>query len=326
MAFAASLTESCSRDTYPRTLQTQWNDMHACFAGPGELSNTQVNHLWMGVTFIMTHRAARALEWMVPEVELACRQQLAYLTTYRASVASVIARVSSAYSGGDVARSVNRAYLLFFLPFWSCSAAHSPWTILKRRPRPCCFPHPSPGVQAASSPPATAGAGPRASAPALPRAARPPLAAAAALLLPPGPCSGPRPVHPASPSRRVPDAAPDPPPRPAPAPGGRTTGTQPGFSCKVLSPLICGQNFGTNLRYCSCAVARAFPGRLHYPFECPIRYYSHHGRCPGWTHTGTRVPGAWAGDDITAATQAEWRTFQPTLLSADVAGATEVTF
>jgi hypothetical protein len=32
------------------------------------------------------------------------------------------------------------------------------------------------------------------------------------------------------------------------------------------------------------------------------------------------------GDDITAATQAEWRTFQPILLSVNVAGPTEVTF
>ncbi len=68
----------------------------------------------MGVTFIH----ARALEWMVPEVERACHQQLADLTTYRASVAAVIACVSSAHTGGDVARSVKRAYLLFFLPFW----------------------------------------------------------------------------------------------------------------------------------------------------------------------------------------------------------------
>jgi hypothetical protein len=117
-ASAASLTESCSRDTHLRTLQTQWNDMRLNFAGPWELSSTHVNHLWMGVIFVMTHRAARALEWAVPEVELACRQQLADLTAYRASVAAVIARVSSAYSGGDVARSVNRTYLLFFLPFW----------------------------------------------------------------------------------------------------------------------------------------------------------------------------------------------------------------
>jgi hypothetical protein len=44
-------------------------------------------------------------------------------------------------------------------------------------------------------------------------------------------------------------------------------------------------------------------------------------------HPGTtRVPGAWAGDDITAATQAEWRAFQPNLLSANAAGHTEVTF
>jgi hypothetical protein len=103
-----------------------------------------------------------------------------------------------------------------------------------------------------------------------------------------------------------------------------------GFSGKTISALVCGNNFGTtistNLRYCACAVSRAFPGRTHYPFECPLRYHTHHGRCPGWTAAGIRVPGAWAGDDITTATQAEWRAFQATLLSANVAGPTEVTF
>ncbi len=97
-----------------------------------------------------------------------------------------------------------------------------------------------------------------------------------------------------------------------------------------MSPLICGNNFGTTiittLRLCNCTVSRAFPGRTHYPFECPLRYYSHHGRCPGWTAAGTRMSGAWTGDDITAATQAEWRTLQPTLLSANAAGHTEVAF
>jgi hypothetical protein len=75
--------------------------MHPCFAGPGELSSTNVNHLWMGVPLIMTLRAARAADWGVPEIDAACRQhwQLADLAAYRASVAAVIPRVSSAYSG-----------------------------------------------------------------------------------------------------------------------------------------------------------------------------------------------------------------------------------
>jgi hypothetical protein len=61
---AASLSESCSQDTHLRTLQGQWNDMRPYFGGPGELSSTQINNLWMGVTFIMTHRATRARSGM----------------------------------------------------------------------------------------------------------------------------------------------------------------------------------------------------------------------------------------------------------------------
>jgi hypothetical protein len=37
-------------------------------------------------TFIMTLRAARAADWGVLEVDTACRQQLANLAAYRASV------------------------------------------------------------------------------------------------------------------------------------------------------------------------------------------------------------------------------------------------
>jgi hypothetical protein len=327
-ASAASLTESCSRDTHLRTLQTQWNDMRLNFAGPWELSSTHVNHLWMGVIFVMTHRAARALEWAVPEVELACRQQLADLTAYRASVAAVIARVSSAYSGGDVARSVNRTYLLFFLPFWwehvllrGALAQED----LEKEARALLQPaHPTPDY-APPAPPPPPPAPPPAPLP-------PPYHAPTAHPWPPlqpyyhQPAPAPGPAHyappPAAAAHQTPH--PTPPPRPAPAPGARPTG----FCGKTVSPLICGNNFGTTivttLRLCNCNVSRAFPGRTHYPFECPLRYYSHHGRCPGWTAAGTRVPGAWAGDDITTATQAEWRTLQPTLLSANAAGQTEV--
>ena len=48
--------------------------------------------------------------------------------------------------------------------------------------------------------------------------------------------------------------------------------------------------------------------------------------CPGWTATGQRISAAWTGDDITPATQAEWRTFQASLTNANVAGRTEVSF
>ena len=328
-ASAASLTESCSRDTHLRTLQSQWNDMRTCFGGPAELSSTHVNHLWMGVTFVMTHRAARAMEWLVPEVELACRQQLTDLTAYRASVAAVIARVSSAYTSGDVARAVNRAYLLFFLPFWwehvLLRGALAPED-LEREARALLQQTPDLALPAPTPPPP----------PTPPPAPLPPPAYHAPPAHPwpplqpyyqqPTPAPGPTNYAPPPPAAAYPPPQPTPPPRNAPQPGARP----PGFCGKTLSPLICGNNFGatisTNLRLCHCAISRAFPGRTHYPFECPLRYYSHHGRCPGWTAAGTRVPGAWAGDDITTATQAEWRAFQPTLSSANAAGPTEVTF
>ncbi len=243
-------------------------------------------------------------------------------------MAAVIARVSSAFTGGDVARSVNRAYLLFFLPFWwehvlLCGALAP--DDLDKEARALLQPaQPAPDLAPPAPPPPS---------PAPPPALPPPqYHAPSAHPWPPlqpyyhQPTPAPGPVHyaPPPPAAAYPTPHPTPPPRPAPAPGARPSG----FSGKVVSALICGNNFGTTitttLRHCT--VARAFPGRIHYPFECPVRYYSHHGRCPGWTAAGTRVPGAWAGDDITATTQAEWRTFQPTLLSANVAGPTEVTF
>jgi hypothetical protein len=297
-ASAASLTESCSRDTHIRTLQTQWNDMRLNFAGPWELSSTHVNHLWMGVIFVMTHRAARSLEWAVPEVELACRQQLADLTTYRASVAAVIARVSSAYTGGDVARSVNRTYLLFFLPFWwehvLLRGALAPED-LEKEARALLQPsQPAPDYAPPAPPPPP---------PTPPPAPPPPPYHAPQAhpwppLLPyyhqPAPAPGPAHYAPPPPAAAYPTPYPAPPPRPAPAPGARPGPT--GFCGKTISALVCGNNFGTtittNLRFCNCAVSRAFPGRTHYPFECPLRYYSHHGvpggplRAPGCREPG----------------------------------------
>jgi hypothetical protein len=146
----------------------------------------------------------------------------------------------------------------------------------------------------------------------------------------PQPAPAPAPAHYAPPPPTAAYPAPHPTPPPRPTPGPAAGARHMGFSGKTISPLVCGNNFGTTisttLRYCSCTVSRAFPGRTHYPFECPLRYHTHHGRCPGWTAAGARVPGAWAGDDITTATQAEWRAFQATLLSANAAGHTEVTF
>ena len=81
-----------------------------------------------------------------------------------------------------------------------------------------------------------------------------------------------------------------------------------GFIGKALSAPIIGTNHGVTVpgtpRLCACAISKASPGRTHFPFECPIKYHAHRGVCPGWTTTGLRNPTAWAGDDITPATQA----------------------
>ena len=47
--------------------------MSDCFATDHELSGTNVNRLWEGVSFVMQDRAAQAKSWGCPEVDL-CHQ------------------------------------------------------------------------------------------------------------------------------------------------------------------------------------------------------------------------------------------------------------
>jgi hypothetical protein len=63
---------------------------------------------------------------------------------------------------------------------------------------------------------------------------------------------------------------------------------------------------------------------MHRAFECPFRYFTVCGSCPGWTPTGD--PASWLGDDITTACQEEWRTFAAPLLTARVANGSVVNF
>jgi hypothetical protein len=97
-----------------------------------------------------------------------------------------------------------------------------------------------------------------------------------------------------------------------------------------VSPVIIGNNFGLASipfgRPCGCAISRAFPARPHRTFECPIKYWHLRGACPGWTSSGARVAASWAGDDITAACQAEWRAFAATLPTAKSMGTAEAQF
>ena len=115
-----------------------------------------------------------------------------------------------------------------------------------------------------------------------------------------------------------------------PPQAGQNRPPHSGFLGKPISPLICGKNVGIDVydtsRLCACTISRAFPGRIHYPFECPFKYHAQRGSCPGWSSTGTRIPAAWAGEDITPATQAEWRTMVPSLPVARAAGGQEAQF
>ena len=323
----SAFNEQVARETHLRTMQGQWPALMQAFGGQHELGSTSVNNLWSAVTFIMTLRAARSAHWNVPEVEEACRAQLDALPAYRSAVANVAARLAAAYDHAEAARQINKCYAAFFLPFWwehillrgvldpteHKRIIDGPSTAPAHAPPPVPVPAPPAALPAPVfvTPPAHHGWAPPVAPP--PYGGPPPLPYAYPGLgqqLPPPP--------PAAPPAHTPPA---PPPTPPPAKG---------FIGKALSALIIGNNHGVtisgNPRTCTCAIAKAFPGRTHFPFECPIKYHAHRGVCPGWTAAGQRIPSAWEGDNITGATQAEWRTFHATLISANAAGRTEVSF
>jgi hypothetical protein len=290
-ATASSLLEATGRRALLLDFRNDWSSIEADFGGTHELSGTNVNRLWEGVSFIMQARAARATAWGCPEVELACREQYEALPAYRAAVATSLSRAASALPARNAAVSVNTAYLNFFLPFWwehvllrsrleEAEAARVSKEILSRPPPPPYMP---------PAPPAP---------PALP-----------ALPTPPPPPAAPR-----QQARQ---------PNQAQRPAGSFLG-------KPVSALIVGSNIGLNIasftRGCSCPISLAYPGRSHRSFECPIRYHASLGACPGWTAAGVRIPACWNGEDLTDACRAEWRTFAQVLPSSMVAQGVEVAF
>ena len=292
--------------------------MTEAFASDTELNSSHTNNLWAGPTFIMSLRAARSAAWGVPEVEAACRAQLNALPTYRSAIATAITRVASTFTGAAAARSVNKAYLTFFSPFWSehllergrLSREETEKFVkgLLDAPAPALAPAPPP-VQPLPTPP-----------PAPPPAQWPPAPPPVPVYYPPALPHG---------YYGTPPAAPTPPPAyrpPAPTPGANL----PVFVGKPTSPVIIGNNFGlANIptgRPCPCAVTRAYPTRAHRTFECPLKYWAFRGGCPGWTAAGVRIPSHWNGDDITTACQMEWRTFAANLPSARSMGSAEVKF
>jgi hypothetical protein len=311
---AANLVEEIGREAHLRTLATQWPEIQKAFASDAELSGTNVNHLWAAVTFILTVRAGRATGWHVPEVEQACLHQLRAIPAYSAAVATTITRNASGFTGVENPRAINRAYLQFFLPFW--------WEHILRRGTL----EPAAAEKLASSFLAPGPPVPPAPAPAPPLGYHvPPWMQPPPVYSPPYP--GPAPMPQQTPAPHL-TATPPAPPPPAPA---LSPGHNPPFLGKAWSKLICGNTHGkdplnSNARLCNCHISRAFAGRTHYPFECPLRYHAQRGACPGWASNGTRLPGSWIGDELTPTCLGEWRALQATLTSAKMTGPAEVKF
>ncbi len=281
---SCTLIEATGRRTLLLEFRNDWYKMEGCFNNGHELSGTNVNRLWDGVSFVMQARAARATTWGCAEVADACRAQYEALSPYRAAIATAVSRAASAFSAAETARNVNTAYLNIFVPFWwehvllrarleEAEATKVVKELLARPPPPVYLPPP----------------------PALLHAPPP-------VLLP-----APRPAAP-----------------PAAQPRAR------GFVGKPISALIVGTDIALPIPAagtgCTCAVSVAFPGRHHRNFECPLRLHSTFGNCPGWTAAGARIPACWNGDVLTAACRTEWRTFAPTLPTANLARGVDVAF
>jgi hypothetical protein len=89
-----------------------------------------------------------------------------------------------------------------------------------------------------------------------------------------------------------------------------------------LLRILCNCNQGSGQVSVSAVVGP------HFCFECPVKFWARFGSCPGFNPDGSRIPAAWAGDDITAATKGLWRDLIAAhgLPSAHSARGAEVTF
>jgi hypothetical protein len=63
-----SLVDATGRRSVLLEFRGHWSSIEAEFGGAHELSGTNVNRLWEGVSFVMQARAARATAWGCPEV------------------------------------------------------------------------------------------------------------------------------------------------------------------------------------------------------------------------------------------------------------------
>ena len=258
----------------------RWNSLE-------EIGASSLGHCWQAVNAVMRRRAKRSKQWNCDEVADACALQYRQIKTYPAEVQSAITIATSACPVSEQGRARNKEYFSFFYPFW---AEH----ILGRG-----------RIDAASL---TAAANAATSPPPPPYVAPPPQ-----LALPTLPPAG----------RGAP--LPPPPPLGAPvAPGGRGMGRGRGAPADPMAqqreyflglptaPVIVGEDRGipsAPKRPCRCPIAAAFPASPHCSWECPIRYHARYHACPGWTAAGTRIPGAWIGNNLAPATVDEWKTF-----------------
>jgi hypothetical protein len=115
---SCTLVEATGRRALLLEFRNDCYKMEGCFNNGHELSSTNVNRLWEGVSFVMQARATRAATWGCAEVADACRAQYEALSSYRAAIATAVSRVASAFSAAETARNKNTVYLNIFVPFW----------------------------------------------------------------------------------------------------------------------------------------------------------------------------------------------------------------
>ena len=104
--------------------------------------------------------------------------------------------------------------------------------------------------------------------------------------------------------------------RPGPATGAmqapfgqRSGGGMAGFIGRPVSASVVGPALAISIPGVHpCPTCPGNPA--HCSFECPIRYVKLLGvPCPGFDRQGVRIPSAWAGNDITAQTKADWMSY-----------------
>jgi hypothetical protein len=112
--------------------------------------------------------------------------------------------------------------------------------------------------------------------------------------------------------------------------GQRPGSGMTGFLGRPLSASVVGPALAVSVPGLQAQTCLSCPGNpTHFSFECPSRYARLLGvPCPGFDRQGARIPSAWAGNDITAQTKADWISYigQHGLLPANKARGSSVNF